>query len=571
MDIIDFIKEKDYKIELGSWFKDIWVPLFDKKDIVVTNEILNFIYDFQGGKHFPPCNLDKNYQNKRDYRSFLNKNEIEYSIIKYNENILNEYQILKNELKLYNKNNIVQKTWLVLSVDDFKESIMMLNNNNSKIIRKYYIKIEKILDEYNNYLKNHELMLKYNLKPNLMNIFDFMKENNLILTNNQYFIDMWLPLKDKKDILITNNLLEFMGFGDINNAVANSDHVKLRNIRKHFIEFIKDNNISYEEINYNNEKINNYEYIQNEIKNGDNRTIHSKRWIIMSIDNFKESIMMLNNSKSKEVRKYYIKLEKIFYSYIEYTNNYYREIEKIKLLEQENKIKKLEESSMRMKVFIDKIVEKEKNGYIYIATSKSYASINNFKLGKTSSLNSREINFNTSRNSQDEFYICYYKKVYNVDKVESLLKDVLDGFKDKKNKEIFIIHYKYLLELVEKTINNINEPYDYINDLIKNSLTDMYDLEPIVPNKIIKNEDKKMKYKDPVVYYMNSKTNKCKGERILSSDLYKNYTAWCELYGIDNILSIISFSKDLIKKGYVKKKFTNGANFLDLRYKNKAL
>ncbi|CCU55911.1 N1R/p28-like protein [Choristoneura rosaceana entomopoxvirus 'L'] len=397
MDIIDFIKEKDYKIELGSWFKDIWVPLFEQKDVIITNKILNFIYDFQGDKNLTPYNLEKLYQNKRNYKLFLNKNEIEYNLIKYDEHTTNNYPILKNELKLYDKNNLVQKTWLVLSVDDFKESIMMLNNNNSKIIRKYYIKIEKILFDYFNYISEYNLTIE------------------------------------------------------------------------------------------------------------------------------------------------------------------------------KNKIKKLEDSNMRMKVFIDKIVEKEKNGYIYIATSKSYANINNFKLGKTISLNSREINFNTSRNSQDEFYICYYKKVYNVDKVESLLKDVLDGFKDKKNKEIFIIHYKYLLELVEKTINNINEPYDYINDLIKNSLTDMYDLEPIIPNKIIKNEDKKMKYKDPVVYYINSKTNKCKGERILSSDLYKNYTAWCELYGIDNILSIISFSKDLIKKGYVKKKFTNGANFLDLRYKNKAL
>ena len=32
---------------------------------------------------------------------------------------------------------------------------------------------------------------------------------------------------------------------------------------------------------------------------------------------------------------------------------------------------------------------------------------------------------------------------------------------------MFILHYKYLLNLVELVIKNINEPYDYLNKLIK--------------------------------------------------------------------------------------------------------
>jgi hypothetical protein len=35
------------------------------------------------------------------------------------------------------------------------------------------------------------------------------------------------------------------------------------------------------------------------LKNGDSRTIHSKRWILLTIKNFKESIMM-NNNKAKK-------------------------------------------------------------------------------------------------------------------------------------------------------------------------------------------------------------------------------------------------------------------------------
>ncbi|AAG02913.1 MTG-like gene family protein [Betaentomopoxvirus amoorei] len=325
MDVSTFITYNNYDIELGSWFKDIWFPLFNKKNVVITNEILNFIYNFQVGKCFPTYNLDNYIQYKKDYRSFLKKNNIEYNIIKYDENILNKYNILKSELKLYDKHALVQKTWLILSVDDFKESIMMMNNNNSKMIRKYYIKIEKILFEYSTYISKYKL-------------------------------------KEIEDI------------------------------------------------------------------------------------------------KNKEL---------------------------LKLKEENNNLQRF---NMNMKNFINNVKEKNKNGYIYIATSERYAMINNFKVGKTDNLSSRQSNFNSSHNTEDEFYICYYEKVFNISKTENLIHDLLDNFRDKKRKEIFVIHYKYLLDMVNLVIKNINEPYDYINNLIKNKLSEMYNLKPIIPNKIIIND-----------------------------------------------------------------------------------
>jgi hypothetical protein len=160
MDIFTFIDNNNYDFKLGDWFTDIWYPLFEQKNIIITNKILNFIYDFQGGKYFPPYNFNKLYQNKRDYKTFLNKNEINYNILKYNQNIINNYPTLKNELKLYDKHALVQKTWLMLSVNDFKESIMMMNNNNSKMIRKYYIKIENILFDYGKYISDYNIKIK---------------------------------------------------------------------------------------------------------------------------------------------------------------------------------------------------------------------------------------------------------------------------------------------------------------------------------------------------------------------------------------------------------------------------
>lgn len=139
---------------------------------------------------------------------------------------------------------------------------------------------------------------------------------------------------------------------------------------------------------------------------------------------------------------------------------------------------------MNMKNFIDNVKERNKNGYIYIATSKRYAQINNFKVGKSENLISRQSQFNSSHNEDDLFYICYYEKVFDMNKTEKLIHDLLDDFRDKKGKEIFVLHYTPLLEIVKLVIKNINEPYDYINNLIKNRLTEIYNLRPVIPPKL---------------------------------------------------------------------------------------
>ncbi|CCU55817.1 N1R/p28-like protein [Choristoneura biennis entomopoxvirus] len=152
MDIFTFIKYNNYDFKLGDWFTDIWYPLFKQKDVIITNGILNLIYNFQVGKCLLTHNLDKNIQNNKNYRQFLKQNNIDYNIIKYDENILIKYPLLHNELKLYDKHSLIKKSWLIVTVNNFKKSIMMMNNTNSEMIRKYYIKIENILFDYNNYI-----------------------------------------------------------------------------------------------------------------------------------------------------------------------------------------------------------------------------------------------------------------------------------------------------------------------------------------------------------------------------------------------------------------------------------
>lgn len=52
----------------------------------------------------------------------------------------------------------------------------------------------------------------------VLTIDEYIIKNNLILSDNDIFLELWIPLFNKKEILITEKLLEFMGFGDNNNG-----------------------------------------------------------------------------------------------------------------------------------------------------------------------------------------------------------------------------------------------------------------------------------------------------------------------------------------------------------------
>jgi hypothetical protein len=53
-----------------------------------------------------------------------------------------------------------------------------------------------------------------------------------------------------------------------------------------------------------------------------NKTI----WILLSVRNIKSLIITLNTKTDQEIREYYITLEEIFYSYLEYTKKFYLNI-----------------------------------------------------------------------------------------------------------------------------------------------------------------------------------------------------------------------------------------------------
>jgi len=98
-----------------------------------------------------------------------------------------------------------------------------------------------------------------------LNILEFMKENNLTLSNDEIFLELWTSLYNKKEILITPNLLLFLSNGNEKNTVQILDH-DFKYLKKCFLRFLRENNIEFEQINYQDSKCKNYDYILNDIK-----------------------------------------------------------------------------------------------------------------------------------------------------------------------------------------------------------------------------------------------------------------------------------------------------------------
>jgi hypothetical protein len=315
------------------------------------------------------------------------------------------------------------------------------------------------------------------------------------LENKNYNIDLiyidkfWWNLENDKWIVVDDELIEWVGYKDIHKGKEKYYYL----LKQHF-----EKDVDYKV--YNNEEFKELKELfypplggsKNKQEKQETRGGGLKKNIILSPDCFQESLMLLKTEKSKQIKKSYIELKKIFKEYttyqLEYQNNKLLELEnkqgeleekisyKNKLLEEEKKL--LGESKQELDKMKEKYVdlshkmfnykELKENTYLYIATNKTLSLQNNYKVGVTKNLNLRVINFNNTHNINDKFYFTYTKKIHNAYVVEYIVKHILKEFKNSDQNEIYILDYKYLTNLLDSIINNYNNIIEYYNGLMKN-------------------------------------------------------------------------------------------------------
>ncbi len=133
--------------------------------------------------------------------------------------------------------------------------------------------------------------------------------------------------------------------------------------------------------------------------------VAGKKVIIVHPSRFKESLMLLQTEQSKIIRQYYTTLETILIDYMRYTqyvHDYNSNIEKTKLIEENQKYKSIVDQNNLFDINTNPMKMTE---YVYVLTSKRYYRQHMFKIGKSINLKQRLVSHNTTAATDEDTMI----------------------------------------------------------------------------------------------------------------------------------------------------------------------
>jgi len=242
----------------------------------------------------------------------------------------------------------------------------------------------------------------------LLTVKELLKHINYEF-NELYFDKFWDSIKENLSIYIDNNMLIWMGYNCI----------EIKDSKKKYIILLKEN---FEEGN-EYKIMNNKEFkditlgtlmsLEKININTHNKTQH----LIVSHDCFKQSLMMLRTNKAKEIKKYYIELEKIFKFYLEYQNQY-QQLQNQKMQDElQNKDNELKEINKNQSIMSDSMILSYKGKTVlYIARIGP----NLIKFGISNKIGTRN---DTHKKNFELFEFIYITICYNNLEVENSLKE----------------------------------------------------------------------------------------------------------------------------------------------------
>ena len=300
--------------------------------------------------------------------------------------------------------------------------------------------------------------------------------NKLNYNYNELYVDkFWDYIENDKWIYIDNEMLLWIGYSDNEIKFGKQNYIKI--LSGNFEENIDYKLMYSKEFNEISKCL--LDHLESTASNSHNKTKH----LVVTSDCFKQSLMMLRTEKSKEIKKYYIELEKIFKFYLQYQSKYQelKNLETIKELE--NKDKELEETKREYKKFIvnqsNKVITLEKDEYIYGTTNNLNALSNINKFGKSKNLISRLSNFNINSLDENDFYHFLAVKCYNSTVLESLIHALLKPFNYKN--ELYQLHSVPLTKIVNKICTEYNNLTDFVNYYIENEYQNDLTLDVKIP------------------------------------------------------------------------------------------
>ena len=189
-----------------------------------------------------------------------------------------------------------------------------------------------------------------------------------------------------------------------------------------------------------------YDYSIEKIKikqiNSNGANISEK--ILITPNCFKELCMVSNTKKAKEVRKYFIEMEKLIKKYYELIKE--EMYKKIGILETNQKPKTT-----------------VKGGVIYILKALN-SDITLYKLGKTEDLKKRLNTYNTG--NANDIEPLFILPVNDIDNVETCIKKICKLYKYRKYKEVYEIDIDVLKNIMVECNDFVNKMNNYLENTI---------------------------------------------------------------------------------------------------------
>src|SRR5579864_6245729 len=125
--------------------------------------------------------------------------------------------------------------------------------------------------------------------------------------------------------------------------------------------------------------------------------------------------------------------------------------------------------------------------YVYVATTDRYQDHHKFKIGGTATfelLKSRLNQYNSGESDSDSHYYVYTRKTVNYKAIEHTVQGLLSGFRENQSKELYIIHYDWLIKCLDAILDGNVELALFINSSRDRMVQDTITKSPTIASPI---------------------------------------------------------------------------------------
>src|SRR5579864_3540147 len=123
--------------------------------------------------------------------------------------------------------------------------------------------------------------------------------------------EFWQIVAKNRATHVRSSMLEWLGYEG-----------KPYHQKQMFTDYLKRNEIAYEQLRSSDDRINEYPTIADEMKEMRPVEISKAKWLVMNSRDFKKEIIKLSTKKGNDIREYYLNVEELLQEYVEYDKRF---------------------------------------------------------------------------------------------------------------------------------------------------------------------------------------------------------------------------------------------------------